>query len=641
MSVLLLGLLGVAAQVSVGDAPGALAALGDHLPGESGSATVLRARLLHQLDRPEAADALLETVVDADLAVAVDWMRVQLRPNDPSAAWRLIPPADVPADVHLEAHLQLATTRADLEALQALTGEPLVAARALMRLYAMTADARWLRRLVVEYGASPEARRVPPLTLEPSEVADRAEALFIARAYGLAEPACEEVLRRGTAEDRQRAQLRLATIRMRLRERYAEALPLLKAAVKGPDARMAQHARYRRGLVLGQLERWDEAIAVMRTVRGGYTTRAAYQVGRLMHQAGRYDEAIAAHERFMKRKLRDPGKYRWFLGWSHFRKGDYAGARRVWKRLVPSPNLLVGAKALYWTARSHRLEGNEARARRTLALLLSRAPLSYYGLLGRVLAGGDVVATMPHTLEPRRPTLDRATRVLVEAGFPELARAPVETAGREWRALPLATRRLPWEEGLAEREVADVAAAYRTPHLDLAQAAGGLHGVSPWWLLPHMLQESRFRTRARSHAGALGPMQVLPRTGLRIAARIAFPDGDFLPAQLYAPGVALRHAAWYLAALRDEFEGDLPMAIAAYNGGPRRVAEHLRRHQAVPYDVMMEEIGAHETRNYARKVADHIVRYASLYAGDVERDALLRALRPPAHVPVPRGRIRF
>ncbi len=99
MSVLLLGLLGVAAQVSVGDAPGALAALGDHLPGESGSATVLRARLLHQLDRPEAADALLETVVDADLAVAVDWMRVQLRPNDPSAAWRLIPPADVPADV--------------------------------------------------------------------------------------------------------------------------------------------------------------------------------------------------------------------------------------------------------------------------------------------------------------------------------------------------------------------------------------------------------------------------------------------------------------------------------------------------------------------------------------------------------------
>ena len=641
MSVLLLGLLGVAAQVSVGDAPGALAALGDHLPGEPAPATVLRARLMQQLDRPEAADALLETVEDGDLAVAVDWMRLQLRPDDPAAAWRLLPPADVPADVHLEARLHLATTRADLVELEALAGAALVAPRALMRLYAMTADARWLRRLVVEHGESAEARRVPSLTLAPAEVADRAEALFLARAYGLAEPACEEVLRRGTAEARQRARLRLATIRMRLRERYEEALPLLAEAAKGPDAALAEDAAYRRGLVLGQLERWDEAVAAMRAVGGRYRTRAGYQVGRLLHEAGRYDEAIAAHERFLRRKLPDPDKYRWFLGWAHFRKGDYPGARRVWARLLPSPNLLVGAKALYWTARCHRLEGHEDRARRTVRALSGRAPSSYYGVLGQALVGGGLAARPPHMLRPRRPVLDRAARVLTEAGFPELARTPVETAGDEWRALPLATRRLPWEEGLGARDASDVAAAYRTPYLDLARAAGGLHGVSPWWLLPHMLQESRFRARARSHAGALGPMQVLPRTGLRIAARIAFPDGDFLPSELYAPGVALRHAAWYLAALREEFEGDLTMAIAAYNGGPRRVAEHLRRHQDLPYDVMVEEIGAHETRNYARKVADHIVRYASLYADDAERDALLRALRPPPRVPVPLGRIRF
>ncbi|MCA9542713.1 MAG: transglycosylase SLT domain-containing protein, partial [Myxococcales bacterium] len=139
----------------------------------------------------------------------------------------------------------------------------------------------------------------------------------------------------------------------------------------------------------------------------------------------------------------------------------------------------------------------------------------------------------------------------------------------------------------------------------------------------------------------LGPMQVLPRTGRRIAARLGVPAGDFFAARLYEPGLALRHAAWYLAALREEFGGNLLLAVAAYNGGPLRFAEHVLVSRALPFDLLIEEIGAHESRNYVRKVADHLVRFATIYGDDLEREALLTALRPPETVPLPRGELRF
>ncbi|MCA9547262.1 MAG: transglycosylase SLT domain-containing protein, partial [Myxococcales bacterium] len=214
-----------------------------------------------------------------------------------------------------------------------------------------------------------------------------------------------------------------------------------------------------------------------------------------------------------------------------------------------------------------------------------------------------------------------------------------EQFGERWARQP--HKRLPWDEGLLGQDPAAVREALPPAYLALAQAAGRAEGVSPWWLIAHMLQESRFKARARSHAGALGPMQVLPRTGLRIAERVGFPAGDFFEDELYRPGVALRHAAWYLAALRHEFRGKLTLAIAAYNGGPRRFAEHTAAFAGQDYDLMVEEIGAHESRNYLRKVSDHLIRYAALYADDAEYAALRDAIAEPGDVPVARGEIRF
>ena len=159
--------------------------------------------------------------------------------------------------------------------------------------------------------------------------------------------------------------------------------------------------------------------------------------------------------------------------------------------------------------------------------------------------------------------------------------------------------------------------------------------------MAHMLQESRYKETAVSHARALGLMQILPRTGRRIAQRIGFPSGDFWDDSLFEPAIALRQAAWYLSALRREYDGNIVLAMAAYNGGPRRVSEHMSLVGRVPFDMMIEEIGAHETRNYARKVTDHLIRYVELYASDRERSSMLNSLLPPNELPVPKSEVHF
>ena len=57
---------------------------------------------------------------------------------------------------------------------------------------------------------------------------------------------------------------------MRLRERYPESLKYLKQAMVGPNAQMADTARYRYGLALGYLNRFREASTVMRVCTRGH-----------------------------------------------------------------------------------------------------------------------------------------------------------------------------------------------------------------------------------------------------------------------------------------------------------------------------------------------------------------------------------
>ncbi len=105
------------------------------------------------------------------------------------------------------------------------------------------------------------------------------------------------------------------------------------------------------------------------------------------------------------------------------------------------------------------------------------------------------------------------------------------------------------------------------------------HGVDALLVASIVEVESRFDPRAVSHRGATGLMQVLPSTA-----------GAKSRSELYDPEVNLDAGARYLQRLLRRFEGDLALALAAYNAGPTAV----RRYGGVP--------PYRETRSYVEKV---------------------------------------
>ena len=95
-------------------------------------------------------------------------------------------------------------------------------------------------------------------------------------------------------------------------------------------------------------------------------------------------------------------------------------------------------------------------------------------------------------------------------------------------------------------------------------------------------------------------MQLMPRTAQATADKIREkpPDLD----ALMDPLVNIRLGAHYLAELMTRYEANRAVAVAAYNAGPTRVDEWLRRFSGIETVAWIEQIPLHETRSYVKNV---------------------------------------
>lgn len=139
------------------------------------------------------------------------------------------------------------------------------------------------------------------------------------------------------------------------------------------------------------------------------------------------------------------------------------------------------------------------------------------------------------------------------------------------------------------------------------------HGVSQELIWGIMKAESQFRMDAISPVGALGLMQVMPFTGMRLSALMK--ENEFQPSDLLTPDPAIRYGSRYLRRLADKFNGLTPLVAAAYNAGPHRVKSWTYSFGDLNTDEFIEHIPFLETRNYVKKVLAYHYVYSRLYKG--------------------------
>ncbi len=120
----------------------------------------------------------------------------------------------------------------------------------------------------------------------------------------------------------------------------------------------------------------------------------------------------------------------------------------------------------------------------------------------------------------------------------------------------------------------------------LISAAARKHGIS-FPLLKAMIKvESDYNPRAVSKKGAMGLMQIMPETSRALNI-----------SDVFDPMENIMGGTLYIKQLIERFEGQLPLALAAYNAGPA-VVDQYRRIPPFP-----------ETEAYVKKVMDYFYAY--------------------------------
>ncbi|MBE9532638.1 MAG: lytic transglycosylase domain-containing protein [Proteobacteria bacterium] len=131
--------------------------------------------------------------------------------------------------------------------------------------------------------------------------------------------------------------------------------------------------------------------------------------------------------------------------------------------------------------------------------------------------------------------------------------------------------------------------------------------INPAWAFAVIRQESAFTADARSSAGALGLMQLMPRTARQVARslRIKRPNRR----DLLKSNINIKLGVRFLRKLQERFSGNSVLATAAYNAGESRVKSWLPKEEAQSADLWIENVPFTETRKYLKRVLTYTIIY--------------------------------
>lgn len=458
----------------------------------------------------------------------------------------------------------------------------------------------------------------------------------------------------------------------RLRQETARAVPLFSTLAQSQHARAAD-ATYYLARCYMRLEDYRSAATIWRTFADHHPTdsrrhESAYYAGWLHMDRERFADALPGFEQYLGDFPEGARAERaaWYVAWCLFRLERYDEALQHFERLSRG-GYRVALKGEYWAARCLALLGRFDQANRVYGELAERRPFSYYGLMARQRLGLEPIPvrvldeaptgpwTTAQALAPEaaglailadlidRSSPFRSLRFLDHAS-PHADLAPAERALVEqaaglahvaYRALGRSERallRAPVSQATLPTWLAALPRPFDRWMADTAHDSG----VDPLLVYSHMQVESGYNPRLVSYADAMGLLQLIQATAQRVAVALEEPYAEGM---LMEPAANIRFGCWYLGALIEEFDGQLPLAMAAYNAGAHPMHIWVKQNAALPFDMFVEEIAYDQAREYLKRIIGIYSQYLHLYADRDVAARVVRLLLPKSVRPVITGAI--
>lgn len=290
-------------------------------------------------------------------------------------------------------------------------------------------------------------------------------------------------------------------------------------------------------------------------------------------------------------------------------------------KLMPE---LIGQDARwhYWQGRALSIMGAHPSASEQ-HFEVAAQERDYYGFMASQELG--ISPTMNHNPTYVPASVVQATRLdpTIKRSLALFELGRVTPARREWhhayshmdtegrKAMAVIAGRYEWADRailtLAKlRDWHDLQLRFPLAHSKEVNRAASRTKLEPNWIYGIARQESAFQHDARSSAGAMGLMQLMPRTARSVSKRYRM---RYSKSRLLKPTYNLEIGSRYMRLLLNRYDGNRVLATAAYNAGPHNVNRWLKRFKG-PVDLWIENIPFAETREYVQKV----LAYSTIYS---------------------------
>jgi soluble lytic murein transglycosylase len=268
----------------------------------------------------------------------------------------------------------------------------------------------------------------------------------------------------------------------------------------------------------------------------------------------------------------------------------------------------------YWDARVAEHKGNKEAAYTTYTALARER--DYYGFLAADRINVDysmqssAIEAMPDEIEAilARPGIEVAKELFTIGQVADARRqwsyATREFNRRELQVAAVIARQWGWYDRAIQTvnrsgHADDLELRFPLAYRDIIEPNAEKQGVDIGWVYGVVRQESAFVVDARSSAGALGLMQLMPATGRATLERLRLriPGTDALLKVEYN----VRAGVGHLKEVLQRYRGHHSLATAAYNAGQSRVDSWIPR-EPIDADIWVETIPFNETRGYVKNV---------------------------------------